>query len=686
MDIRQGDKALVAGKPQTDDDVFAYAGPRATTVVESVRAEESQTGRRTPFRICLDLLVPQVDVDADMVDVIRQVEWNAGQRRRPRGKRRVRGPRKPRRRAANFTGDKYIVNPALGIAMADDDFRSQGLWAFDTTNSNTASTLITYLESTAADGVFGQEMRVRDENLKAAERGARQGGWDMSVEPAEPTEADSTRAGVAVAVRTHLGLSWSLNPFWDASLDSRVKVVWMGSYCKGGIHLGSVYLWCSEGLSQRNLDLLQFLARILRNLHGPWLCGGDFNLTPSKLRKSGWLNLVEGTIHATGTPTCRGVEDDFFVSSKSLEPFVVGVAPVSGSGITPHSPVRIFLKGRPRSHKVRVLVKPSKAEAVLPQGCPRNQQDELLSGIFEAIGNPAIWSPELLNSSYKMWINAFEAQVADVQGLEGRARKKFMTRASGPHFTWRPAIGRPGSCRSKLSPITMAWKVMSDWLVHLLQGAASICSEPTKRRARSALWRIRYHNWEYLPPSRHTDFFRDWAKGIAAMDLSNRVLVNIQRMVAVDTYKAAERYDHCLARASWNSWLHEGPSRSSSRLHKLTRSTSGWIPTKEQAEPDDDIDEDQINFPGVVDDWIPLSGQQQVEEEAKVWAAEWRADIEQSPIRWPDKIHQERLPGLSMDTVEAAALTFPINTGLSWDNLHPRAVLRGSAQLLELLI
>ena len=46
-----------------------------------------------------------------------------------------------------------------------------------------------------------------------------------------------------------------------------------------------------EGLSQRNLDLLQCLAGVLARLQGPWIVAGDFNMVPDTLRSSGWLAL-----------------------------------------------------------------------------------------------------------------------------------------------------------------------------------------------------------------------------------------------------------------------------------------------------------------------------------------------------------------------------------------------------------
>ena len=84
---------------------------------------------------------------------------------------------------------------------------------------------------------------------------------------------------------------------------------------RGGVHLVSLYLHDGEGLSRRNLDLLQGLAFLLGRLRGPWIVGGDFNLTQEDLRQANWFELVGGTPFATDEPTCGARSIDFFVLS-----------------------------------------------------------------------------------------------------------------------------------------------------------------------------------------------------------------------------------------------------------------------------------------------------------------------------------------------------------------------------------
>ena len=135
---------------------------------------------------------------------------------------------------------------------------------------------------------------------------------------------------------------------------------------KGGIFVISLYLWCSEGMSKRNLDILQSLASIIRQLHGPWCIGAHFNCTPAALTKTGWLRLVGGVIKATGQATCKSIEDDFFVVDRKLDQAVEAAAIVRDTGAKPHSAVRLWIRGSARKDLVRTSVQPPKPEATPP--------------------------------------------------------------------------------------------------------------------------------------------------------------------------------------------------------------------------------------------------------------------------------------------------------------------------------
>ena len=130
-------------------------------------------------------------------------------------------------------------------------------------------------------------MKCRPANLDQQARTAAGQGWRLACGPAKITEKDGVSSGVAVAVLGHLGLAHPLKLLSPDADATRICVRWLGSVCRGGLHLISVYLRDSEGLSQANLDILHSVAATISELQGPWLIAGDFNLEPSLLRQSG---------------------------------------------------------------------------------------------------------------------------------------------------------------------------------------------------------------------------------------------------------------------------------------------------------------------------------------------------------------------------------------------------------------
>ena len=93
----------------------------------------------------------------------------------------------------------------------------------------------------------------------------------------------------------------------------RLHFSWASVVCRGGIHLGSIYLRDSEGITEENLLILQEAAVAIKQLRGPWVLGGDWNLTPDTLRATNWLSLVGGVVVAPMAPTCNGSVYDCFV-------------------------------------------------------------------------------------------------------------------------------------------------------------------------------------------------------------------------------------------------------------------------------------------------------------------------------------------------------------------------------------
>ena len=67
----------------------------------------------------------------------------------------------------------------------------------------------------------------------------------------------------------------------------------------------SVYLWHTEGLTERNWRILHAAGECVAQFGGPWIIGGDFNMTPAELQGAQeWLKKIGGEIRAPEAPTC----------------------------------------------------------------------------------------------------------------------------------------------------------------------------------------------------------------------------------------------------------------------------------------------------------------------------------------------------------------------------------------------
>ena len=101
--------------------------------------------------------------------------------------------------------------PHAETLVACSRFRDAGLWAFDTFNPNCGSRALDYLEITAADACYFQETKCKAVDLDQQARTAAGLGWRLAGSPARITDKGGVSAGVAVAVRGHLGMALPVN-------------------------------------------------------------------------------------------------------------------------------------------------------------------------------------------------------------------------------------------------------------------------------------------------------------------------------------------------------------------------------------------------------------------------------------------------------------------------------------------
>ena len=346
------------------------------------------------------------------------------------GTRRRGGRRDARRKHEASLGNRAgLVDPidAPHADLADDWWKDQGLWAFDTANTNSWATATqSVLARSAADVLFLQETRIIGAaGTKKATKDARALGWSCCPGEALRTAANRASGGNAIAAKKGTGITPHDGIVADG-FGHRIHVAHVSAVVRGGVHCGSIYLKFGEGLSIENMEILQQAEKAISHLRGPWVFAGDWNITPQMLVRSGWLKAVGGTVVAPVNPTCHNAIYDFFVVSDGLVPAVEGVMRIEDAGLSPHWPSRLLLRADGRRPKVRQLRKPPRISARLPHGpAPKPPCYDK--------ARPTVVTQEAADCAMNEWYTAARTEWGALTGTP--------VGSIVPSFVWAPAAG-----------------------------------------------------------------------------------------------------------------------------------------------------------------------------------------------------------------------------------------------------
>ena len=649
----------------TQDDVLGYHRLRGTPAARTISLQEL-------------LQQPEVQPTPDSPSPAkRRLRKENGARKRGLSKRwrAIRGEHLQR---------KILLHPAASDIAARPPAEA-GLWTVDLANPSSFTTAADkVLKRSAADVVMLIETKKREADTEGAKNQAQQLGWRVSLSPAHATSITGTSGGTAVASRKGLGHIPCHNAIKE-EYRHRIGAAWLGAVQKGGVHFVTVYLKDGEGISQTNQAILTELAAYLGTIRGPWIVGGDWNVTPQQLQSASWDSIVKGSIKQPAGPTCNGKVYDYFVVSKSIEASVVAVTSLENGGFSPHSAVRLFLSGAARHKAVRRLVKPKMIKAELPAGpLPRCEND---------------FDPETpLAEGFTSWYTRARATLLSLTGESATNQQHA--------FRWEAATGKlakkhPGASAASAILRTMVNRAREAATAHRRHGpvpavtkllAANLRDAEKNEIAEAGIAKTTLLAWcGFVDKAVRLD---DAAR-VAV--LANTIVVKAKKLEAADAAARSKGWRDALTRQQ-PSTCHTGHGNRLSRLaFRWVKGVAGWTSSTLDADRYDDavpecapgskLDLDgntPVTAPAAKpsESCGPASDQAQVEATAQGWAKLWNSD---SVYLQPDlaEADNEVLQPLTGADIKLAASSFPSATGVGADAISPRAIARLPDQLLD---
>ena len=280
-----------------------------------------------------------------------------------------------------------------------------------------------------------QEHHCLQERLPDLEAQAGQAGWKIRA-VASVMKNSGPSAGVAIATPKHVPSAVTAGVPLDCSPEAsegRLAALWVQAAVLGGVLVLTVYLWHSEGLTARNVEIVLHALAMVRSHGGPWLILGDFNCAPAELSSamSVTLEAAGAVILSTRTPTHypgEGMEPsliDYCLMDRRLAHgrVVRRIEVDLDLAIGKHRAIRLDISNKGHVCYVTKAIKPRSFPRKVPVGCAR--APIVAEGKVEDIG---------LDAFCKNTLSCAEAELArmfDFVSADGLVESGFVGRGLG---------------------------------------------------------------------------------------------------------------------------------------------------------------------------------------------------------------------------------------------------------------
>ncbi len=318
------------------------------------------------------------------------------------------------------------------------------------------------MSSSQADFFVGVETWVTPDLLDQESDWCKRAGRKALMEPALGTEAGGRSAGLLVAVKPWVGMGYAPGFSSVTLVPNRLMVVHVNAMVKGGMIIYAVYLHDAEGLTNRNIDILNTLGEHAASHGRPWMAAGDWNMEPAVLQSWPAFRSLRGTVISAGAPTCfagKGgqakAEYDYMVVDSRIAAFVNHPFVDEGAITRPHRPVTYQVTGGIHKHSGAYLVLPKPfplAKPVGPSPPPGREWLGYMTDCWsledEHVHSSAVSDPSImLQPLWERFCTMAEDELCDIHGYDGMQRQMHCGRGRAPRIAKKPSLGWKGHLR-----------------------------------------------------------------------------------------------------------------------------------------------------------------------------------------------------------------------------------------------
>ena len=501
-------------------------------------------------------------------------------------------------------------------------------------------------------------------------------GWKFDGAEATLTDDGGRSAGTGIAVRSVYGLASGsdLDGTCDVSpvgSPGRLSAVWTNAVLPRGLLLVSAYFWTGEGLTERNLRLLERAGDVARAFGGLFLIGGDFNMTPEELdAMRSWLDRMGVAVVRPEGPTCHsGRTIDFFLVDRRLLPLVLGVHILLDADTSPHYPVALDLKLDFDIPLITVFASPAPFPKERKVGClrpPRPPVDERFAAAETATRD----DPSALDA---LWKHVAELAEYDLCGLfdfvrdDGAPTARYAGRGGELRLVQRPLIPPDAKELGPADAVTRAlWWFATRGTERVaaasrVQAGSAVRSESFNGHWRAVGVRLRTSG-HFRVLVAHDAAWSErllQASFLSPDDASGASTLKEAVVRARAEAKERKRKAGAAAAASWKAFTEEQRRTGAGVLHAFIK--------RDRIEPDAPVE---------VRGEKALDPQSMANHDASTWKPIWErfASSADAPWRGAKVDAADRPPRPLPAELRAAALRYKKRTGVGVDNLWPRWV------------